>query len=159
MLTNRYEENNNPLRIIPTTHMDMSLDSHVLSDDGRTLIVTTENGKNPEMISILKDRNKDVLICGEDKVDFVKLFRELEDHYDVHSIMIEGGGFLNWNVLDQDLVDEIIIMQLPIIIGGGTNITLVDGTGYTDLNFVKKFKVVEVLPNKNYTLLRYQKAV
>ncbi|MNL71947.1 hypothetical protein D3C87_1971810 [compost metagenome] len=50
-------------------------------------------------------------------------------------------------------------MQLPIIIGGGTNITLVDGTGYTDLNFVKKFKVVEVLPNKNYTLLRYQKAV
>ncbi|MCE3202331.1 RibD family protein [Paenibacillus sonchi] len=159
MLTNRYEENKNPLRIIPTTHMDISLDSHVLADDGRTLIVTTENGKNPEMISILKDRNKDVLICGKDKVDFVKLFRELEDHYNVHSIMIEGGGFLNWNVLDQDLVDEIIIMQLPIIIGGGTNITLVDGTGYTDLNFVKKFKVVEVLPNKNYTLLRYQKAV
>ncbi|WP_342439471.1 dihydrofolate reductase family protein [Paenibacillus sp. FSL L8-0436] len=159
MLTNRYEENNNPLRIIPTSHMDISLDSHVFADNGRTLIVTTENGQDPEKISILKNRNKEVLICGEDKVDFVNLFRELEASYNVHSIMIEGGGFLNWNVFDQDLVDEIILMQLPIIIGGETNVTLVDGKGYNDLSFAKKFKVVEVLPQKNYTLLRYQKAV
>ncbi|WP_150266965.1 RibD family protein [Paenibacillus tepidiphilus] len=159
MLTNRYEENKNPLRIIPTSQMDIPLDSHVLADQGRTLIVTTENGQDAHKIRVLQERHKEVLICGENKVDFADLFHKLENDYNVHSIMIEGGGFLNWNVFDQDLVDEIILMQLPIIIGGENNITLVDGKGYNDLSFAKKFKVVDVLPRKNYTLLHYRKAV
>lgn len=160
MLTNRYEKNNDPLRIIPTSHMDIPMDSHVLTDNGKTLVVTTENGKDSEKIEVLRGRsNKEVLICGEDKVDFTELYRQLETNYGVSSLMIEGGGFLNWHVFDQDLVDEIILMQLPIIIGGATNITLADGEGYRDLDLAKKFKVAEVVPTKNYTLLRYLKAV
>ncbi|MNI50616.1 2,5-diamino-6-ribosylamino-4(3H)-pyrimidinone 5'-phosphate reductase [compost metagenome] len=160
MLTNRYEKNNDPLRIIPTSHMDIPMDSHVLTDNGKTLVVTTENGKDLEKIELLRGRsNKEVLICGEDKVDFTELYRQLETSYSVSSLMIEGGGFLNWHVFDQDLVDEIILMQLPIIIGGATNITLADGEGYRDLDLAKKFKVAEVVPTKNYTLLRYLKAV
>ncbi|KAA9008510.1 riboflavin biosynthesis protein RibD [Paenibacillus spiritus] len=159
MLTNRYEDNRNPLRIIPTTSLNLSMDSHVLSDGGRTLIVTTEQGRDEEKIAQLKERNKEVIVCGQEKVDFVELFRRLESEYGVHSLMIEGGGFLNWNVFDLDLVDEIILMQLPVIIGGGTNITLVDGKGYSDLDSAKRFSVAEVLPKKNYTLLHYRKAV
>ncbi|MNI93239.1 2,5-diamino-6-ribosylamino-4(3H)-pyrimidinone 5'-phosphate reductase [compost metagenome] len=73
--------------------------------------------------------------------------------------MVEGGGYLNWHLFNQGLVDEIILMQLPIIIGGATNITLVDGEGYTEIEGIKKFKVAEVQPRDNYTLLRYLKAV
>jgi riboflavin biosynthesis pyrimidine reductase len=50
-------------------------------------------------------------------------------------------------------------MQLPIIIGGSTNITLVDGDGYQQLCFAKKFKVVEIQPKDNYTLMRYKKVI
>ena len=73
--------------------------------------------------------------------------------------MVEGGGFLYWHVFDQDLADEIILMQLPIIIGGADNITLADGEGYRDLAFAKKYKIVEVEPRENYTLMRYKKAI
>jgi len=158
-LTNRYEENKNPVRIVPTRTMDISLDSHVLADEGQTILVTTELGKDERKIELLRERGKECLICGEDKVDFVRLFSILEQNYGIHRLMVEGGGFLNWHVFNEDLVDEIILMQLPIIIGGASNITLVDGEGYTRLDFTKKFRVVEVQPKDHYTLLRYLKAV
>jgi 5-amino-6-(5-phosphoribosylamino)uracil reductase len=158
-LTNRYEENKNPIRIIPTTTLDIPLDSNVLSDEGKTIIVTTEKGRDEYKIKQIRERGKECLICGEDKVDFVELERQLEDNFGITSLMVEGGGFLNWHIFDQDIVDEIILMQLPIIIGGSTNITLVDGEGYQQLSFTKKFKVVEIQPKDNYTLMRYKKVI
>ncbi|RCX18161.1 riboflavin-specific deaminase-like protein [Fontibacillus phaseoli] len=158
-LTNRYEENKNPVRIIPTRTMNIPMDSNVLTDGGQTLLVTTENGKDERKIEQLRERGKECLICGKDEVDFGQLFTLLEEKYGINNLMVEGGGFLNWHIFNQDLVDEIILMQLPIIIGGASNITLVDGEGYTKLDFAKKFKVVEVEPKDNYTLLRYLKAV
>ncbi|MEK4509707.1 riboflavin biosynthesis protein RibD [Paenibacillus anaericanus] len=158
-LTNRFEENKNPIRIIPTRRMDIPMDSHVLNDEGRTIIVTTENGQDEYKINMLRERNVECLICGKDEVDFSLLNYRLETEFGITSLMVEGGGFLNWHVFKQDLVDEIILMQLPIIIGGASNITLVDGAGYNELEFAKRFKVAEVLPQDNYTLLRYLKAI
>lgn len=157
-LTNRYEKNKNPIRIIPTTTLDISLDSNVLSDQGKTIIVTTEQGRDDYKIQQIRERGKDCLICGEDKVDFVELERQLEDKYGIIDLMVEGGGILNWHVFNQGLVDEIILMQLPIIIGGSSNITLVDGEGYQEMSFTKKFKVVEIQPKHNYILIRYKKS-
>lgn len=158
-LTNRYEENKSPIRIIPTTTLDIPLDSNVLSDQGKTIIVTTERGRDEDKIKQIQDRGKDCLICGEDKVDFVELEHQLEENYGITELMVEGGGFLNWHIFNQDIVDEIILMQLPIIIGGSSNITLVDGDGYQELCFTKKFKVVEIQPKDNYTLMRYKKVI
>ncbi|MGF7048644.1 riboflavin-specific deaminase-like protein [Paenibacillus sp. DS2015] len=158
-LTNRYEINKNPVRIIPTSSMDIPLDSNVLTDDGRTIVVTTENGKDMEKIKQIQELGKECLICGTDSVDFKELCVQLENKYGITSLMVEGGGFLNWKVFDKDLVDEIVLMQLPIIIGGGTNVTLVDGEGYEELTTTKKFKVVEMQQQENYTLMRYLKAV
>lgn len=158
-LTNRYENNKNPIRIIPTRAMEISLDSNVLTDEGKTIIVTTEKGKDEKKMEILRQRNKECIICGEDEVDFVELYRQLEEKFGITSLMVEGGGFLNWHIFNQGLVDEIILMQLPIIIGGSSNITLVDGDGYTEMDYIKRFKVAEVQQRDNYTLLRYLKAM
>lgn len=158
-LTNRFEDNKNPIRIIPTRTLDIPLDSNVLSDQGQTIIVTTERGRDEAKIQQIRDRGKDCIICGEDEVDFVELGRQLEENYGISDLMVEGGGFLNWHILNQDLVDEIILMQLPIIIGGSSNITLVDGEGYHELCLTKKFKVVEIQAKDNYTLMRYKKVI
>lgn len=158
-LTNRFEDNKNPIRIIPTRTLDIPLDSNVLSDQGKTIIVTTERGRDEAKIEQIRARGKDCIICGEEEVDFVELGRQLEENYGITDLMVEGGGFLNWHILNQDLVDEIILMQLPIIIGGSSNITLVDGEGYKELCLTKKFKVVEIEAKDNYTLLRYKKVI
>ncbi|MFC4098201.1 RibD family protein [Paenibacillus xanthanilyticus] len=158
-LTNRYETNKNPIRIIPTATMDISLDSNVLTDEEKTIIVTTVHGQDPEKMALIRSRGKDCLISGYEKVDFVGLYRQLEDQYGMEHLMVEGGGYLNWHIFDQDLVDEIILMQLPIIIGGADNVTLVDGEGYRTIDLAKKFKVVEVEPRATYTLMRFKRAV
>lgn len=156
-LTNRYESNKNPVRIIPTRTMDIPLDSNVFTDDGKTIIVTTEKGLDADKQAQIRDMGKEVLVCGTESVDFSYLFVLLQERYGLSSIMVEGGGLLNWHVVNEDLVDEIILMQLPIIIGGASNITLVDGEGYSKLSFTKKFKVAEVQAMENYTLMRYVK--
>lgn len=66
-------------------------------------------------------------------------------------------GDVNWQMFDLDLVDEIILMQLPVIIGGLDNISLVDGAGYRDIELVKRFRLQEVVPKTNYLLLRFEK--
>lgn len=157
-LTNRYEPGRNPVRIVPSRTLDIPLNSNIFLDEERTIIVTTERGLDEDKKRRITSLGKEVMVCGEDLVDFDQLFRRLESDYGIHRLMVEGGGLLNWYVFDRNLVDQIILMQLPIIIGGGSNITLVDGEGYNALTFSKRFRVVDVQPSPNYTLMRYARA-
>ncbi|MCX8128669.1 MAG: dihydrofolate reductase family protein [Clostridia bacterium] len=156
-LTNRFEEDKNPIRIIPTTTLNIPIDSNIFNDEKKTIIVTTENCANNEKMDAIRKMEKDCIICGKDTVDFKELFKQLENRYSVESIMVEGGGQLNWNLIKDGLVDEIILMQLPLIIGGASNITLVDGEGYTELQGTRKFELQEIHPRQNYALMRYSK--
>ncbi|WP_053377219.1 dihydrofolate reductase family protein [Paenibacillus sp. FJAT-27812] len=154
-LTNRYETGKNPVRLVPTRTMDLPLDSNIFMDDERTIMITTEQGADEEKKEWIRSRGKEVIVCGQELVDFGKLFPLLEKNYGFRHLMVEGGGMLNWHVFDLDLVDEIILMQLPIIIGGASNISLVDGQGYNDLSYTKKFEVADIQIKRNYTLMRY----
>ncbi|MFD2671225.1 dihydrofolate reductase family protein [Marinicrinis sediminis] len=156
-LTNRVEENKNPVRIIPTKTFDLPMDANVLTDDGRTIVVTTEQGYQEEKAQILRERGKECIVCGEDQVNFRQLFLQLEEQYGMKRVMVEGGGQLNWHIFNEDLANDIILMQLPIIIGGHDNVTLVDGDGYTELALTKQYKVVELDQKENYTLMRFVK--
>lgn len=156
-LTNRYEENKNPVRIVPTRTMNLDFSSNIFTDNEKTIVVTTERGKDDKKIDFIRSLGKECLVFGEDKVDFKSLFNYLEKELGITSIMVEGGGYLNWTLFEQNLIDEIIIMQLPIVIGGYNNISLVDGDGFKNLESIKKFKFVECRPSENYNLLRFKK--
>lgn len=157
-LTNRYEYNKNPVRIVTTASMNISLDSNILNDGEKTIIVTTEQGARSEKFDYInKLKNKKCIICGKQSVGFSELFKLLENKFSIKSIMVEGGGQMNWNIIKEGLVDEIILMQLPNIIGGSSNVTLVDGEGYTKLSDTKNFELCGAKPSKNYILLRYKR--
>ena len=53
-LTNRYEENRNPVRIVPTSTMNLDFSSNIFTDNEKTIVVTTENGKNNGKIDFIK---------------------------------------------------------------------------------------------------------
>ncbi|MFD1903083.1 hypothetical protein ACFSQ7_01425 [Paenibacillus rhizoplanae] len=46
------------------------MDCNVLSDQGKTIIVTTEKGRDEDKIKQIRERGKECLICGKDTVDF-----------------------------------------------------------------------------------------
>ena len=108
------------------------------------------------MADYIREQGKEVMVTGEDQVDFRDLFAKLSAR-GIRHIMVEGGGNLNWQMFDADLVDEIILMQLPIIIGGADNVTLADGAGYRELQATKRFKLDEMKPQPNYSLLRFSR--
>lgn len=155
-LTNRYEEGRNPVRVIPTSSLDFPERAKVLNTPEETIIVTTEQGSNSTMADYIREQGKEVMVTGEDQVDFRDLFARLSER-GIRHIMVEGGGNLNWQMFDADLVDEIILMQLPIIIGGADNVTLADGAGYRELQATKRFKLDEMKPQPNYSLLRFSR--
>ena len=155
-LTNRYEEGRNPVRVIPTNSLDFPKSAKVLSTPEQTIIVTSEQASNNPMIDTIRGLGKEVLISGAKRVDFHQLFAKLASRGMRH-VMVEGGGYLNWQMFDADLVDEIILMQLPIIIGGSDNISLADGAGYRDLQTTKRFRLEEMKPQPNYSLMRFSR--
>jgi len=77
----------------------------------------------------LLSRHSEIICCGEDRVDLRELFSRLYDR-GIKRIMVEGGASLNWSLISQGLVDEIYVFVGPMLIGGDSAPTLLDGQGY-----------------------------
>lgn len=156
-LTCRYGKGKNPTRIIPTNRLEIPKDAIILNDGVPTIIITTEmNREKAKEYEVY--HNVGFVFAGQENIDFTEAFSKLENKYNIHTIMLEGGGTLNWTLIDKNLVSEIIIIRLPIIIGGKDNVSLVDGEGYTECKFAKKFNLKRVEFRGNVTINNYVRA-
>ncbi|MBR1691485.1 MAG: dihydrofolate reductase family protein [Lachnospiraceae bacterium] len=156
-LTCRYVEGANPIRIIPTRSLELPEDATVLNDGIPTILITTESNRE-KADSYRSYDNVRFVFAGENKIDFANAFAQLEIQYDIHTIMLEGGGTLNWTLIDKNMISEIIIIRLPIIIGGKDNVSLVDGEGYSECSLAKKYCLKSVELRGNVTINNYVKA-
>ena len=64
--------------------------------------------------------------------DLQKAMAILAVRYGVLTLMLEGGGELNASMLQAGYVDLIRVAMAPVILGGRTAPTLVDGDGFAD---------------------------
>lgn len=156
-LTCRYGAHpKNPIRIVPTVSMKIPTESTVWQDDVETIFLTVE--ENQAVIDGLEKRpHKQFIMCGHNEIDFVKVTEILERDYGISSIMIEGGGEINWAFFQNLLVDEIILLQLPIIVGGRDNVSLVGGSGISRLEELDQFELVSCEPRESCCVLKYAK--
>ena len=78
----------------------------------------------------LKEKGVTVLITEDinKKVDLVDLMKKLGE-MKIDSILLEGGGTLNFSALSQGIVDKVQVYIAPIIIGGEKFKTIVGGRG------------------------------
>lgn len=83
------------------------------------LLVTEKTSR--EFIDYLEERHFDYFVCGKDKVDFVKAFDLLSDRYGVDKIRVDAGPTLNRVLLDQGLIDEILLIVYPVLVGGSSD--------------------------------------
>jgi 2,5-diamino-6-(ribosylamino)-4(3H)-pyrimidinone 5'-phosphate reductase len=125
-LTVRLVEGKNPLRVIPNSRGDISLDANVLGPDAPTLIAVSEEAR-ADRIEAIRKKGADVVITGERKVDLPALMQILYDDYGVRNLILEGGPTLNYYMLQHHLVDEIRLIHLPFIVGGADTPSLVGG--------------------------------
>jgi 2,5-diamino-6-(ribosylamino)-4(3H)-pyrimidinone 5'-phosphate reductase len=65
---------------------------------------------------------------GHGRVDLVAVMQKLVE-LGITSVLVEGGGSLNFELLRLGLVDELQVFIAPMIFGGATAPTLADGAG------------------------------
>ncbi len=156
-LTVRYVEGKNPVRIIPTSKADIPLDANVFKTDIAPTVLAVSERAPKEKIAALKERGVKVLQVGKDRVDFAKLLELLYD-MGIRKLMVEGGSKVNWELVKNDLVDEIRLIHLPVVVGGDDVPSLMSGEGFKSLDAVRRFKIKRVFKCGNQVITEYEKA-
>ena len=78
---------------------------------------------------------------GKETIDFKAACRWLYSEWKVKRLLCEGGGEVNWGLLDAGVVNEIYHTLCPVILGGRNAPTMADGEGVTKLSDALKLKL------------------
>ncbi|MFX1555762.1 MAG: 2,5-diamino-6-(ribosylamino)-4(3H)-pyrimidinone 5'-phosphate reductase [Promethearchaeota archaeon] len=155
----KYYDHKGYYRIVLDSNLSIPLDSNVISykqDVYPTIICTTEN-ISLEKIKKFESKSIKVVKSGEGKrVDLLKLMPLLSNQ-GIKSILLEGGGNLNWSFIKNDLIDEIRLTIAPWIVGGKEAISLVEGEGFSKMIESPRFILTNIINRNNYVILNYKK--
>ena len=132
----------NPVRIVVDSKGRLPLDYKLVTDGAAKTIVAVSKLAERERIGALEQAGVQVVCAGEHQVDLRLLMKELAKR-DICSVMVEGGGQLNFSMLNQGLVDRIYAFIAPKIIGGSTALTPVEGEGFLELSQAVQLTDVE----------------
>lgn len=128
-LTCRIPGGRNPLRVICDTRLRTPLTANVIQTAASvpTLIATSCREKSRQQPYL--DRQCTLLELPEvaGHIDLSRLMEEL-GRQTIDSVLLEGGGTLNWSALSQQIVDEVQVYIAPKLFGG-TAATPVMGMG------------------------------
>jgi 2,5-diamino-6-(ribosylamino)-4(3H)-pyrimidinone 5'-phosphate reductase len=85
---------------------------------------------------------------------------KLKDDFGAEKITIQSGGTMNSEFVRKGLVDKLMLVVAPALIGGEDTSTLMDGESIHSQNELFKIKTLELIkaePLKNsYLLLEYK---
>lgn len=153
-LTVRYVEGKNPVRIIPCSTANVPLDANIFSKDAPTIIVTTSRAPE-ERVQKIRSTGAEVLVVGEDLVDFERLMPILYER-GIKSLMVEGGASINWEFIRRGFVDEIRLIHLPVIVGGENVPTLVGGEGFKSLKNLLHLRLRSHFKRGNHLITEWE---
>ena len=154
-LTTRIENGRDPIRIVVDSKLRVPLDAKIfqLNDNSGTIIATT-NKAEKEKIKILSSMGVSVMIIsGSDRgVDLKELMTQLS-MIRIDSILLEGGGTLNYSALEAGIVDKALFFIAPKIIGGHSAKTPVEGLGKKTVREAFKLENIAVSTLGNDVLI------
>ena len=153
-LTVRYVEGENPIRVIPSSTGDIPLDANVLNTEVAPTVIAVSERAPADRIRAFKEKGAEVVVAGKDRVDFVELLKKLKQ-MGIEKLMVEGGSSVNWELIKNDLVDEIRLIHLPVVVGGDDVPSLTSGEGFKTLDAVKRFRIKRVFQCGNQVITEY----
>ena len=134
ILTNRLVEGKSPIRVIPCSDASIPVTSNVLNHDAPTIVVVS-SGADAKKIRAIREKGADVMVCGNGHVDLDLMMEGLAKK-GIRRLMVEGGPTLIWLLIQKKMIDHIILIQIPYIIGGDSTPSLVGGPGVDSIDQV-----------------------
>ena len=155
----KYHDHSGYYRIIIDSNLNIPIKSNVIEFNPKlypTIICTTEN-VSKERVRLFESKGIRILKSGSGPtVDIVNLMSKLYN-LGIKSVLLEGGGTLNWTFIKHGLVDEIRLTIAPWIVGGSSAISLVEGEGFSKMIESTKFSLIKVKERNNYVVIYYEK--
>lgn len=153
----KYYDHSGYYRIVIDSNLSIPLKSNVITfqpDTYPTIICTTENIPKERIKEFESNKVKIVQAGKGSRVDLLKLMPLLSE-LGIKSILLEGGGTLNWSFINDDLIDEMRLTIAPWVVGGKEATSLVEGEGFDSMLKAPRFILTNVRSRDNYIILRY----
>jgi diaminohydroxyphosphoribosylaminopyrimidine deaminase / 5-amino-6-(5-phosphoribosylamino)uracil reductase len=133
-LTTRFEGGRSPLRVVVDSDLRIPDGARVLQSGVGVALVATTARANPERVARLRASGVQVEAIDEGPggVDLPALMTLLGSR-DVISVLVEGGARVLGSAFDLGIVDKVVAMLAPRIIGGATAPGAVGGAGVPSL--------------------------
>ena len=157
LLTVRHTKGKNPTRIILDSKGTISKNSKIIkTSDKIPTIIAVSKKISKVNLSKLKKLPVEIIISGENSVNLKLLMKKLSTKK-IETILVEGGGTVNWEFVKNNIFDELIITLSPYLIGGNTATSLVEGTGFAKIVNSPNLKLKSVKRLKNHLVINYIK--
>ena len=133
MLTCRLENSRNPVRIICDSHLRTPLTSKIVRTAKTIPTILASSSKDQQKIKNYEEMGCQVLYVPEKNghIDLNRLM-EILGATKIDSILLEGGGSLNWSALESGIVQKVQTYISPKLFGGEEAKTPVEGKGFPD---------------------------
>ncbi len=149
-LTTRLEnkEGKDAIRIVLDSNLKISEKAKIINQESeaKTFIICGEN-IDKEKKKILKEKEKVEIISFKLKekgnIPLKKLLRFLHDKKDISSILVEGGGKVNYSFLEENLIDKYYNFIAAKILGGSDGVSVFSGNGPVKMKEAISLKEVE----------------
>lgn len=157
LLTVRYAKGKNPIRIILDSHGTIPINSKILQTCHTVPTIIAVSKKISKLnLQKLKKFPVEIIITGKNSVNIKLLLTHLHKRK-INTILVEGGGTVNWQFIQNNLFDEILVTIAPFIIGGTDAITFVQGRGFDKIIKSPRLRLNIIKRLENYLVLRYTK--
>lgn len=137
-IKNGYTEQ--PIKVVVGRRIHIPRSSRFLNEGTGTKIffITSEMPKTT-ITYLEKMPGVAIYVQKRKHISLKKVLYILAQNFGVHSVLLEGGGSLNFSMLQEKLVDEIRVAIAPVVLGGMNTPTLIDGIGFHGTSIPKLF--------------------
>ena len=129
-----------------------------LAKKSKTLYIITTNPEHPAF-ELKKDYPNIEILKYDEKIDLSDALRKLKQDYRVERITIQTGGTMYASWVREGLIDRLLLVVAPVMVGGKDTPTLMDGASFhspDELFKIKALELVQAKPLENsYLLLEY----
>ncbi len=157
LLTVRYTRGKNPIRIILDSKGTIPISSKIIKTSNKipTIIVVSKKITDTNLLK-LKKLPIEIIVAGENSVNLKLLMKKLSTK-NIKTILVEGGGTVNWEFIKNNIFNELIVTLSPYLIGGIDATSFVQGKGFAKIINSPKLKLKSIKRLKNYLVLNYTK--
>ncbi len=142
-----------PMRVVVDSKARIKPTARVFNDEAKTIVAVSRKADAARVKEIMK--KAEVIVCGDDRVDLRGLMEALRGR-GIKTLLLEGGGNINWGMLKEGLVDEIKVAVSPRLVGGREAVTLVEGEGFDRIREGVKLRLKKHYELEEDLILEYE---